>query len=76
MQGRFRNEVGHLGNRFVKNEYYPDGTAPERSVDVEIAIQLKKENKAFKVEKYVHPYPNCWRTDTVSYTHLTLPTRS
>ena len=63
MQGRFRNEVGHLGNRFVKNEYYPDGTAPERSVDVEIAIQLKKENKAFKVEKYVHPYPNCWRTD-------------
>src|SRR5699024_5838966 len=35
----------------------------ERSVDVEIAIKLKIENKAFKVEKYVHSYPNCWRTD-------------
>ena len=63
MQGRFRKEVGRLGNCFVKNEYYPDGKAPERSVDVEIAIQLKEENKAFRVEKYVHQYPNCWRTD-------------
>jgi len=36
---------------------------PERSVDVELAIQLKEENRAFKVEKYVHSYPNCWRTD-------------
>ncbi len=62
-QGRFRKEVGRLSSRFVKNEYYTEGTAPERSVDVEIAIQLKKENKAFKVEKYVHSYPNCWRTD-------------
>jgi hypothetical protein len=35
----------------VKNEYYNEGEAPERSVDVEIAIQLKEENKAFKVEK-------------------------
>ena len=63
LQGRFRKEVGKLGKRFVKNDYYPEGTAPERSTDVEIAIQLKKENKAFKVEKYVHSYPNCWRTD-------------
>ena len=63
LQGRFRKEVGALGGRFVKNEYYPEGSAPERSTDVEIAIQLKKENKAFKVEKYVHSYPNCWRTD-------------
>ena len=47
----------------MKNEYYPEGTAPERSVDVEIAIRLKEENRAFKVEKYVHSYPNCWRTD-------------
>ena len=36
---------------------------PERSVDVEIAIKLKEENKAFKVEKYEHSYPHCWRTD-------------
>jgi isoleucyl-tRNA synthetase len=47
----------------VKNAYYPEGSAPERSTDVDIAIQLKEENKAFKVEKYVHSYPNCWRTD-------------
>ena len=37
--------------------------APERSVDVEIAIKLKEQNKAFRVEKYTHSYPNCWRTD-------------
>ncbi|HMU07240.1 MAG TPA: class I tRNA ligase family protein, partial [Kaistella sp.] len=39
------------------------GTAPEKSWDVELAILLKTENKAFKVEKYVHSYPHCWRTD-------------
>ena len=63
LQGRFRKEVGKLGGRFVKNDYYPEGNIPERSTDVEIAIQLKEENKAFKVEKYIHSYPNCWRTD-------------
>ncbi len=63
LQGKFRPEMQELGGKYVKNEYYDDGTAPERSVDVEIAIRLKEENKAFKVEKYVHSYPNCWRTD-------------
>ena len=63
LQGRFRPEMKELGGKYVKNEYYEEGTAPERSVDVEIAIKLKEENKAFKVEKYVHSYPNCWRTD-------------
>lgn len=63
LQGRFRPEVGELAGKYVKNEYYDDGQAPEKSVDVEIAIKLKEENKAFKVEKYVHSYPNCWRTD-------------
>lgn len=63
LKGRFRSEVGDLGGRFVKNEYYPKGEAPEKSVDVEIAIELKTKNRAFKVEKYVHSYPNCWRTD-------------
>ncbi|WP_339625634.1 isoleucine--tRNA ligase [uncultured Maribacter sp.] len=63
LQGRFRPELKELGGKYVKNEYYEDGEAPERSVDVEIAIRLKEENKAFKVEKYVHSYPNCWRTD-------------
>ncbi|AZJ33336.1 Isoleucyl-tRNA synthetase [Tenacibaculum mesophilum] len=63
LQGRFRPEMGEFAGKYVKNEYYADGEAPERSVDVELAIQLKEENKAFKVEKYVHSYPNCWRTD-------------
>ncbi|WP_132214241.1 isoleucine--tRNA ligase [Mariniflexile fucanivorans] len=63
LQGKFRPEVGEYAGKYVKNEYYNDGEAPERSVDVEIAIKLKEENKAFKVEKYKHSYPNCWRTD-------------
>ncbi|MBT8256718.1 MAG: isoleucine--tRNA ligase, partial [Bacteroidia bacterium] len=63
LQGRFRPELGDLGGKYVKNEYYNEGEAPEKSVDVELAIKLKTENKAFKVEKYVHSYPNCWRTD-------------
>jgi isoleucyl-tRNA synthetase len=63
LQGRFTSHVGEYAGKYVKNEYYNDGEAPERSVDVEIAIRLKEENKAFKVEKYVHSYPHCWRTD-------------
>ncbi len=63
LQGRFRPEMGEYAGKYVKNEYYNDGEAPERSIDVEIAIKLKEENKAFKVEKYKHSYPNCWRTD-------------
>lgn len=63
LQGKFRPEVGLVGGKFIKNEFYPKGNAPEKSVDVEIAIRLKEENKAFKVEKYVHSYPHCWRTD-------------
>ena len=62
-QGRFRPELGEFAGKYVKNEYYPQGEAPEKSVDVELAIKLKIENKAFKVEKYKHSYPNCWRTD-------------
>jgi len=62
-QGRFRKEVSDFAGRYVKNEYYLEGEAPEKSVDVELAIKLKIENKAFKVEKYKHSYPNCWRTD-------------
>lgn len=64
LQGRFRPELKELGGKYVKNEYYEEGKAPEKSVDVEIAIMLKEQNKAFKVEKYVHNYPHCWRTDT------------
>ena len=63
LQGKFRPEMGEFAGKYVKNEYYNDGEAPERSIDVELAIKLKTENKAFKVEKYKHSYPNCWRTD-------------
>ena len=63
LQGKFRKELGFLGGKFVKNEYYDEKNVPKKSVDVEIAIKLKELNRAFKVEKYVHSYPNCWRTD-------------
>jgi isoleucyl-tRNA synthetase len=63
LQGRFVSEMGRLSGMYVKNEYYSKGEVPERSADVEIAIQLKEEGKAFKVEKYEHSYPHCWRTD-------------
>jgi isoleucyl-tRNA synthetase len=63
LQGRFRPELGEFAGMYVKNEYYNDGEEPERSADVQIAIKLKEENKAFKVEKYEHNYPHCWRTD-------------
>ena len=65
-QGRFVKEMGEFAGRFVKEEYYSDQVRSEsdfKPTDVLIAIKLKEENKAFKVEKYEHPYPHCWRTD-------------
>lgn len=63
LQGRFVSQMGDLAGMYVKNEYYSDGEVPEKSVDVLISIQLKTDNKAFRVEKYEHSYPHCWRTD-------------
>ncbi|AZQ43473.1 isoleucine--tRNA ligase [Nonlabens ponticola] len=63
LQGKFREELPEIGGKYVKNEYFNAGEAPERSVDVDIAIKLKEDDRAFKVEKYVHSYPHCWRTD-------------
>lgn len=64
LTGRFVQQLeGELAGMFVKEEYYSEDEKPEKSVDVLIAIQLKTENKAFKVEKYEHSYPHCWRTD-------------
>lgn len=66
LQGKFikgENVPETFSGKYIKNEYYDEGTAPEKSWDVELAILLKTENKAFKVEKYVHSYPHCWRTD-------------
>ncbi len=63
LQGKFRKEMDEFAGKYVKNEYYSDEEKPDKSVDVEIAIKLKEENKAFHVEKHKHNYPHCWRTD-------------
>ena len=65
-QGRFVEEVTDFAGRFVKEEYYSDeerNNPDFKPTDVLIAIKLKEDNKAFKVEKYEHSYPHCWRTD-------------
>lgn len=63
-QGKFVNEITDFAGMYVKNYQGLDETAPDyKSTDVLISIKLKEENKAFKVEKYEHSYPHCWRTD-------------
>ncbi|HQW92350.1 MAG TPA: isoleucine--tRNA ligase [Ferruginibacter sp.] len=59
-QGKFVEGVGEFSNRYVKN--YKD-EKDYVDVNIDIAVKLKKENRAFKVEKYEHNYPHCWRTD-------------
>ena len=54
---------GKYAGRFVKNDYDPELTDKDTSLDVDLAVMLKYENKAFKVEKHTHNYPHCWRTD-------------
>ena len=63
LKGKFIDGIGMISGKYVKNEYYAEEDIPEKSVDVEIAIRLKEKNLAFKVEKYSHSYPHCWRTD-------------
>ena len=63
-QGRFVKEITDFGGMYVKNYEGKDESEPGyKSTDVLISIKLKEENKAFRVEKYVHSYPHCWRTD-------------
>jgi len=64
-QGRFIDAMGEFAGRYVKNEYAADYDPenPGDTVDIDIIVKLKKENKAFKTEKYEHSYPHCWRTD-------------
>jgi isoleucyl-tRNA synthetase len=59
-QGKFVDGLGEFSNRYVKN--YKD-EKDYTDVNVDISVKLKKENRAFKVEKYEHNYPHCWRTD-------------
>jgi isoleucyl-tRNA synthetase len=64
LQGKFVESINSdLAGMYVKNEYYKDGEAPDKSADILISIQLKTENRAFSVAKYEHSYPHCWRTD-------------
>ena len=62
-QGKFVDGVGEFSGRFVKNQYDENLTEKDPTVDVDISVDLKLNNKAFKIEKYVHSYPHCWRTD-------------
>ena len=59
-EGKFIDGTGEFSGRYVKN--YKDEKEYE-DVNVDISVRLKKENRAFKVEKYEHNYPHCWRTD-------------
>jgi len=59
-QGKFIEGVDEFSGRFVKN-YKDDPKYVD--VNVDICVKLKKENRAFKIEKYEHTYPHCWRTD-------------
>ncbi|HVU97536.1 MAG TPA: isoleucine--tRNA ligase [Puia sp.] len=59
-QGKFLDGLGEFSNRYVKN-YKDDPNYSD--VNVDICVKLKKENRAFRVEKYEHTYPHCWRTD-------------
>ena len=65
-QGKFVSEVTDFAGDYVRAEYYSDEEQKVdgfESTDLRIAVKLKKENLAFKVEKYNHSYPHCWRTD-------------
>ncbi len=56
-------EYSKFAGKYVKNEYDPQAAPGAEPLDVEIAVHLKAENKALKIEKYTHSYPHCWRTD-------------
>ena len=65
-QGRFVSEIADFAGQYVKAAYEPEAIRQQpdyQPVDVRIAIQLKKANKAFQIAKYEHSYPHCWRTD-------------
>ena len=60
-QGKFVEGVGEYSGRYVKD--YKDQGDSYENIDVDIAVDLKKDGKAFRVQKYEHNYPHCWRTD-------------
>ena len=63
-QGKFTDVITDFSGMYVKDEFYKKGEKkPNLSVDVQIAIMLKNQNRCFHSEKYEHSYPHCWRTD-------------
>jgi len=63
-KGQFVDTMGEFAGRYVKYEFNPDfNPETDTNVDIDIIVKLKKENKTFKIEKYEHSYPHCWRTD-------------
>jgi isoleucyl-tRNA synthetase len=56
-------EYGKFAGKYVKPCYDPEATCDAESLDVELAVYLKSAGRAFKIEKYTHSYPHCWRTD-------------
>jgi isoleucyl-tRNA synthetase len=58
-----RETYAPFAGRFVKNEYDENLAPGAESVDVEICVMLKQQHRAFRIEKHVHNYPHCWRTD-------------
>jgi isoleucyl-tRNA synthetase len=56
-------EYSEFAGRYVKNEYDESLAENDATVDIDIAVYLKKNNKAFRIEKHIHNYPHCWRTD-------------
>jgi len=62
--GRYVPQMGEFGGRWVKNyDGHDESAADYRTLDVDLSVRLKERNRAFKVEKYEHTYPHCWRTD-------------
>ncbi len=57
------SQYSEFAGRYVKNEYDENLKDTDETVDVDIAVRLKREGKAFRIEKQVHTYPHCWRTD-------------
>lgn len=52
-----------FAGRFVKNAYDPNLTENDTTLDIDLSVMLKQNNQVFKIEKHVHSYPHCWRTD-------------
>ncbi len=57
------NLYSEYAGRYVKNAYDASKTESDTTLDVDLCVMLKKEDKAFKIEKHIHNYPHCWRTD-------------